>query len=170
MQCQIRGAVPSDLDAVAELEAVCFPAAEAAGRESLRQRIAAFPESFLVAELDGRLVGMVNGCVTDQRTITDDLYEGVSGHNPQGAWQSVFGLDVLPQYRRQGIAGALLRRLIDTAQSAGRRGVILTCKEHLCGYYEGFGFRCLGVSDSVHGGAVWYDMLLEFGPGSLTKV
>ena len=162
MQCQIRGAVPSDLDAVAELEAVCFPAAEAAGRESLRQRIAAFPESFLVAELDGRLVGMVNGCVTDQRTITDDLYEGVSGHNPQGAWQSVFGLDVLPAYRRTGVARALMPRLIDDARAQGRTGVVLTCKEHLIGFYEQFGFVCGGPSASVHGGAVWYDMRLTF--------
>ena len=28
--------------------------------------------------------------------------------------------------------------------------------------YEKFGYRNLGVSASVHGGAVWYDMILEF--------
>ena len=27
---------------------------------------------------------------------------------------------------------------------------------------EKFGYRSLGISGSVHGGAVWYDMLLEF--------
>ena len=26
-----------------------------------------------------------------------------------------------------------------------------------------FGYKNMGVSESVHGGAVWYDMILEFG-------
>ena len=43
-----------------------------------------------------------------------------------------------------------------------RRGLILTCKDRLIGFYEGFGYKSLGVSQSVHGGAVWYDMILEF--------
>ena len=30
------------------------------------------------------------------------------------------------------------------------------------GFYEQFGYKSLGVSASVHGGAVWYDMILEF--------
>ena len=37
-----------------------------------------------------------------------------------------------------------------------------TCKEHLIPYYEKFGYRNCGVSESVHGGAVWYDMRLTF--------
>ena len=40
--------------------------------------------------------------------------------------------------------------------------MILTCKDRLIPYYEKFGYRNLGVSASVHGGAVWYDMILEF--------
>ena len=39
---------------------------------------------------------------------------------------------------------------------------ILTCKEKLIGFYEKFGYVNLGISDSKHGGAVWYDMILEF--------
>ena len=37
---EIRTAVPADLDALAAIEAACFPAAEAAGRESLARRLA----------------------------------------------------------------------------------------------------------------------------------
>ena len=36
------------------------------------------------------------------------------------------------------------------------------CKQALIHYYEKFGYRLLGLSASQHGGAVWYDMLLEF--------
>ena len=44
----------------------------------------------------------------------------------------------------------------------GEKGLILTRKDRLIHYYEKFGYVNLGVSESVHGGAVWYDMLLEF--------
>ncbi len=51
--------------------------------------------------------------------------------------------------------------LIEDAGKRGRKGLILTCKDRLIHYYEKFGYVNLGVSESVHGGAVWYDMLLE---------
>ena len=44
----------------------------------------------------------------------------------------------------------------------GYKGCILTCKEKLISFYEKFGYVNLGISNSKHGGAVWYDMILEF--------
>ncbi|MDD4297169.1 MAG: GNAT family N-acetyltransferase, partial [Ruminiclostridium sp.] len=46
--------------------------------------------------------------------------------------------------------------------AANRKGLILTCKEHMIDYYSKFGFKNKGISNSQHGGAVWYDMILEF--------
>ena len=74
----------------------------------------------------------------------------------------MFGLDVLPAYRNQGIAAQLLQRMIDEARARECLGVVLTCKDHLKHYYEKFGFICRGVSNSTHGGAKWNDMLLNF--------
>lgn len=159
----IRQVRPEDLDAVTRVEAVCFPEAEAATRDSFSQRIAAFPESFLVAEQDGEIIGFINGCVTDSRVIEDAMFEDVKLHDPDGAYQSIFGLDVVPEYQHQGVASLLMRQLIETAKTQGRKGLILTCKDRLIGFYETFGYRNLGVSQSVHGGAVWYDMILEIG-------
>lgn len=65
----------------------------------------------------------------------------------------------------QGDGAALMNRMIEDAKEKGRAGLILTCKDRLIHYYEKFGYRNLGVSASVHGGAVWYDMILEFGKG-----
>ena len=48
-------------------------------------------------------------------------------------------------------------------KDAGMKGLILTCKDRLIHYYAKFGYKNMGVSESVHGGAVWYDMILEFG-------
>ena len=158
----IRPVKTEDLDMVTEVEAVCFPAAEAATRESFAQRIATFPESFFVAEHNGKIIGFINGCVTDERTIHDEMFEDSSLHNPKGQYQSIFGLDVIPKYQRQGIAAELMKHLIEDAREKGRKGLILTCKDRLIHYYAKFGYQNLGISASVHGGAVWYDMLLEF--------
>ena len=140
-EIQIRQAVIEDLEQVAAVEARCFPAAEAADEKSLKERLEAFPGSFLVAECEGRIAGFIN---------------------PRGAYQSIFGLDVDEDFRHQGLAGRLMKALIEKAESEGRKGLILTCKEHLIGFYEQFGYCSMGVSKSVHGGAVWYDMILEF--------
>lgn len=158
----IRTAVPEDLEAVSQVELVCFPTAEAADRESLRERLEAFGESFLVAETGGRIVGFINGAVTDRRTISDDMFEDISRHKREGEYQSVFGLDVIEEHRHRGVASKLMNALIETAVRQGRKGIILTCKEGLIGYYKTFGYVNMGVSASVHGGAVWYDMIMEF--------
>lgn len=55
-----------------------------------------------------------------------------------------------------------MRTLIEDARKKGRAGMILTCKDKLIHYYEKFGYVNQGLSESVHGNAVWYDMLLEF--------
>lgn len=161
MDIIIRQVMPEDLDAVARVEAVCFPEAEAAARASFAQRIQTFPESFFVAEKDGQIVGFINGCVTDERMIRDEMFEDTAYHKPDGVYQSIFGLDVAPEWQHRGLAGDLMKHLIEDARKRGRKGLILTCKEHLIGFYERFGYRSLGVSQSVHGGTVWYDMILE---------
>lgn len=158
----IRTAVSEDLDQVTAIEAVCFPKAEAADRASFAHRLATFPDSFFVAVHDGKIIGFVNGCVTNEKTIRDEMYEDSSLHDPKGAYQSIFGLDVLPKYQRQGIAAKLMEQMIRDAKERGRKGLILTCKDRLIHYYEKFGYKNKGVSQSVHGGVVWYDMLLEF--------
>lgn len=162
MTDRIREVTMDDLERVTEVEAVCFLAAEAAGRESFQDRIRSFSDSFFVAEKDGQIVGFINGAVTDERTIRDEMFEDVSLHDPKGNYQSIFGLDIVPQWQHMGIAGELMEHMIEEARRKGRKGLILTCKERLIGFYERFGYKNLGVSRSVHGGAVWYDMILEF--------
>ncbi len=165
MQVNIRKAELQDLAALKIIEDACFPEAEAATLESLSERLQLFPESFLVAEVEGELVGFVNGAVIDEPIIRDAHYHDAALHNPEGAYQSVFGLDVSPTFRRQGIAEKLLTALIAAARQAGRKGVTLCCKEEKIPYYEKFGLVNSGRSGSTHGNAVWYDMILHFEEG-----
>lgn len=162
MDIIIRQISIKDLDAVTNVEAICFPEAEAATRSSFELRIKTFPESFFVAEIDRKIIGFINGCVINETVIYDELYEDSNLHIPDGNYQTIFGLDVIPNYQMQGIASQLMNHLIKVSKRAGRKGVILTCKDKLIHYYEKFGFINKGVSQSVHGGAKWYDMILEF--------
>lgn len=162
MNINIRRVSIEDLDAVSEVEASCFPEAEAATRTSFEQRIKTFPESFFVAEVNGKIIGFINGCITNEMTIYDELFSDASQHKPNGDYQAIFGLDVISDYRNQGIAAKLMNHMIEVSRLAGRKGVILTCKDKLIHYYSNFGFVNKGISKSEHGGAVWYDMILEF--------
>lgn len=162
MDIKIRRVSIADLDAVSKVEANCFPEAEAASRVSLEQRIKIFSGSFFVAEMDGKLIGFINGCVINGTVIYDKLYEDSTLHISDGDYQTIFGLDVVSGYRNRGIAEQLMNYMIEVSRVAGRKGVILTCKENLIHYYTKFGYINIGISESVHGGSQWYDMILEF--------
>lgn len=160
---EIRTAVMADLAAVTAVEAACFPAAEAATERDFAQRLAVYPNHFwLLEEDDGTLVSFINGMVTDEPTLRDEMYENAALHREDGAWQMIFGVNTLPDYRKQGMAGRVIRRVIEDARAQGRKGCVLTCKDKLIHYYETFGFVSEGISKSVHGGVVWYDMRLTF--------
>jgi ribosomal protein S18 acetylase RimI-like enzyme len=162
MDIIIRKVFMEDLNAVTEVEAKCFPEAETASKASFEQRIMTFPESFFVAETNGKIIGFINGCIINETAIYDELFHDATLHVPGGDYQTIFGLDVIPEYRNQGIAAQLMNHLIEISRLDGRKGAILTCKEKLIHYYSKFGFENKGVSKSKHGGSQWYDMILEF--------
>ena len=55
----IRPALADDVTKVAYIEEKCFPKSEAASLKSFFERFMAFPECFLVAEVDGKVVGHI---------------------------------------------------------------------------------------------------------------
>ena len=159
----IRTAVPADAAALAEVEALCFPAAEAAPEQQFRDRLQAYAGHFWLMFDGETLISFVDGMVTDQPDLTDDLYENAALHSETGAWQMIFGVNTLPDHRRHGYAGKLICLAIDDAKQQGRKGLVLTCKEKLIPYYAKFGFSDEGVSDkSTHGNVVWHQMRLVF--------
>lgn len=158
----IRKATINDLDAIAAVEAACFPAAEAATAAEFADRLAHYADCFWLLFEDSELVGFVDGMVTNSADLTDEMYADASLHNPDGRWQMIFGLNTLPQYRCQGYAARLVESVIAAARAAGRAGVVLTCKDKMVHYYARFGFVDEGVSGSTHGDVVWRQMRLRF--------
>ena len=159
---EIRTATFKDLDAVSAVEAACFPAAEAATPAEFEERLRYYGGHFWLMSDGEKLIGFVDGMVTDKADLSDDLYAQASLHNENGAWQMIFGVNTLPEYRRRGVAASLLERAIADAKAQGRKGLVLTCKDKLVHYYAKFGFVSEGISESTHGGVVWYQMRLTF--------
>ena len=159
----IRSAVLNDLNAVAAVESECFPTAEAATKAEFDDRIAHYGNHFLLLFEGETLIAFVDGMVTDQPDLTDEMYARASMHDENGAWQMIFGVNTLPAYRKRGYASALIQRFIEDARAQNRRGVVLTCKQALLPFYSSFGFLDEGVTDqSTHGNAVWHQMRLTF--------
>ena len=103
-----------DLAAVAAVEAKCFPPAEAATEKEFTDRIRYYGNHFWLMYEGKKLIAFVDGFVTDEPDLTDEMYENAAMHNENGTWQMIFGVNTLPDYRRQGYAGG--------CQNAGTQG------------------------------------------------
>lgn len=158
----IRTAQMEDIDAIIAVETECFPPAEAATREEFAERLKYYKDHFWLMFDGGHLVAFVDGMVTSQKDLTDEMYEKAELHEEQGDWQMIFGVNTIPAYRRRGLAEQLLKRAIADAKAQGKKGLVLTCKDKLIHYYAKFGFENEGVSESAHGDAVWNQMRLTF--------
>jgi len=158
---QIRNATIKDLEAITNVEFECFPAAEAATKQDFKERLDAYANHFWLLEDGEKLVGFINGLVTNEANLSDEMYKNAGMHNENGKWQMIFGVNTIPDYRRQGCAEKLMNQVIKDSENQGRAGVVLTCKEKLLSYYSKFGFENEGISESVHGNTVWYQMRLK---------
>ena len=158
----MRHAAMADLPALTAVEAACFPPAEAATREDFARRLAVYPDHFWLLWEGNRLVSFVNGMATDEPDLRDEMYQNAALHQPDGAWQMIFGVNTLPDCRRRGYAARALQAAVNDARAAGRKGLVLTCKDPMVHYYAKFGFVEEGMSGSTHGGVAWHQMRLTF--------
>ncbi len=109
----IRPVRRGDLDPIVAIDATVTGLEKRAYWKSVYQRYGATPEAgrqFLVAEVEGRVVGFVIGEVRDWEF----------GSPPCG-W--VFGIDVLPGARQAGIGSRLLAAVCAAFRRAGVRKV-----------------------------------------------
>lgn len=157
----IRKATLADLNQLVKIESICFPESEAASRENIKKRLITFSNCFWVLEEKGKIIAFINGMLTDEKTICDEMFEDTSFYDPDGAWLAIFGVDTLPAYQGKGYASMLMNSVIKEMSDTNCKGCILTCKDSLIKFYEKLGYVNIGISKSVHGGAKWYDMILK---------
>lgn len=157
---EFRTIRPDETEQAVEIEQICFPPNEACSEAHMKERIAAAPELFLVAvdRETGRIAGFLNGLATDETRFRDEFFTDVSLHDPKGKNIMLLGLDVLPQYRRQGLARELVSRYREREWANGREELFLTCLKEKVEMYQKFGFEDHGIADSSWGGEEWHEM------------
>ena len=140
MTLNIRTVKIDDLNAIVELESSAFHMSEEITRKDMIGRIENYSDTFLVAEVDGKVVGHVFGPVSKERYIRDELYFKNQPNNAQYPYQTILSLATNQDYRKQGIASALIEELCKIAQAQDRRAITLTCLPKLFHFYEKRGF------------------------------
>jgi ribosomal protein S18 acetylase RimI-like enzyme len=162
---EFRRIRPEEADQAAAIEQICFPPNEACSEQHMKERIAKAPELFLVAvdRSTGRLAGFLNGLATDEYTFRDEFFTDANLYNPDGKNIMLLGLDVLPEYRRQGIAKELVYSYARRERENGRQLLILTCLKSKVKMYEKMGFIDRGIANSTWGGEEWHEMICRIG-------
>lgn len=145
-----------------KIEQICFPPNEACSKEHMTERINGAPELFLVAvdKNTGLIAGFFNGIATNEEEFRDEFFTDITLHNPEGKNVMLLGLDVLPEYRMQGLARELVRRYVERERLNNRKKAILTCLDSKVEMYKKMGFIDDGIANSTWGGEAWHQMSL----------
>ena len=161
---QIR---PEETQQAIRIEQVCFPPNEACSPESMRERIERAPELFLVAvdRSTCRIAGFLNGLSTEETKFRDEFFTDIGLHDPNGAVVMLLGLDVLPEYRGQGLARQIVAQYC--RRQMGKQLLILTCHAEKVPMYRKFGFEDQGLSGSTWGGERWHEMIYRLSGGAV---
>ena len=154
----IRRVEYADLEACCMLENLCFDEMEIAPRDFIEKRIELYPDGFYVAEIEGRLVGMVNSGATHREDITDEGLKYLSGHVRNGRNAVIFSLAVHPDFRRRGIGRALVEQMIRVAAEKEKQRVLLLCQEERISLYTTMGFVKVGLVTSNFGGRLLHQL------------
>ena len=135
---EFRTIQPEEADEAADIEQVCFPPNEACSRENMKERINAASDLFLVAvdRKTGKMAGFLNGIATDEINFRDEFFTDAANHDPKGKNIMLLGLDVLPEYRKQGLARELVYNYCRREQERDRSRLILTCHENKVKMYK----------------------------------
>jgi len=125
----VREAESDDLGEIYSIETVCF-GTDAYDPSLLLLYLNLSPDTFLVAEEGGKVVGYVIGLVR----------KWGEGH--------VVSLAVHPEYRRKGVATALMKELLRRFNDKGVRAARLEVRvsnEAAIKLYEKLGFKKVGI-------------------------
>lgn len=159
---EFRDIHAEEADRAVAIEQICFPPHEACSEKSMKTRIANAPELFLVAidKDTGEIAGFLNGVATDEEIFRDEFFTDISQHKPNGKNIMLLGLDVLPQYRGQGLAREIVSQYSKREKANQRKMLILTCLQEKVAMYEKMGLKDKGISGSSWGGEEWHEMTL----------
>lgn len=164
---EFRNIKQDEVEQAVVIEKICFPPNEACSEKDMRDRIAAAPELFFVAvdKETGKIAGFLNGLATDEYAFRDEFFTDAGLHNPNGKNVMLLGLDVLPEYQKQGLGRELVFQYLRREREKDRHMVFLTCLKSKVKMYKKFGFMDRGIANSTWGGEEWHEMSCTLGIG-----
>ena len=146
----IRRVTMDDLEEVVNLESAAFKMTKEQTKNDMMGRIENYPDTFLVAQEDGKVIGHIFGPAFNKRYIEDELYFENHPNQKDDRYQMVLSLAVLPEYRKQGVATKLIEAMTQEARKQNRQAISLTCLPKLIKFYEKRGFHNEGkTSDDI---------------------
>ncbi len=157
---EFRTIKPEEIEQAITIEQICFPPNEACSPASMRARVKVAADLFLIAidRETGKIAGFFNGIATNEEKFRDEFFTDAGLHDPDGKVVMLLGLDVLPEYRRQGLATRIVSEYARREKANGRKLLLLTCLEGKVKMYEGMGYENHGLANSTWGGEEWYEM------------
>lgn len=149
-----------EADQAVLIEQICFPPNEACSEKHMKERIAKAPELFLVAvdKETGKIAGFLNGLSTNETSFRDEFFTDAELYNPTGENVMLLGLDVLPEYRGQGLAREIVNQYVRRERENNRQMLVLTCLQSKVEMYQKMEFQDNGIADSTWGGEEWHEM------------
>ena len=116
-------------DQAVQIEQICFPPHEACSKEHVMEKVIYASELFLVAidKEKGNVAGFLTGVATDEEAFRDEFFTDIRLHCVNGKNIMLLGLDVLPEYRGQGLARAIMECYAKREKEKGRKALVLTC-------------------------------------------
>lgn len=97
----IRTVTMNDLNDIVELESAAFKMTKEQTRNDMIGRFENYPDTFLVAQEDGKVIGHIFGPAFNKRYIEDELYFNNHPNQKDDRYQMILSLAVLPAYRKQ---------------------------------------------------------------------
>jgi len=159
-----REAREGDVRYCFELECDSYPADEAASFKNMKMRQAEASPYFRVCCIGGdgvkkeEIIGFINStrCVSFEE-------ESMSHHDPEGSLLAIHSVVIRKDKRRNGYATKMLTDYIHhiARNHANLEKLVLIAKQHLLRFYISCGFKCLGLSNIVHGRDPWFDLDLD---------
>ena len=124
---EFRSINPDEVEQAIAIEQICFPPNEACSPKAMTERIAKVPQLFLVAidKSTGKLAGFFKMVWQQTRkssgmsSLRTSIYVMKNGKNVM-----LLGLDVLPEYRGQGLARELVYRYSRREKANGRKKAV----------------------------------------------
>ncbi|MET3644565.1 GNAT family N-acetyltransferase [Streptococcus gallinaceus] len=158
---EIRFVQEGDLGGIRALEEGNFPLTEQIPSPVLAFYAEKLGKTCLVIEDDGSLVGHLLATPMATASLTDAVFEQTSLPAGDLSYLGISSLSIASTHQKQGLGTLLLAGLKEVAVASDFKGICLTCKEELVGYYQMNGFAEIGLSPSQLGGEEWVEMYWE---------